>query len=153
MITPDLEGRVHGCILVFRDISERKAAEREINEAQARLQRVVTDMAIPTMVFADDGEVVLVNAAWTGISGFDAGELRTVPAWTRKAYGEGAEAMDAAIARLPTPAPAARACPRAGASTTRAAGADRAASRAAATRAAGRRAATRGRSHAARRRP
>jgi len=96
----DPQGRVHGCILVFRDISERKAAEREINEAQARLQRVVTDMAIPTMVFADDGEVVLVNAAWTGISGFDAGELRTVPAWTRKAYGEGAEAMDAAIARL-----------------------------------------------------
>ena len=91
---------MHGCILVFRDISERKAAEREIGEAQARLQRVVTDMAIPTMVFADDGEVVLVNAAWTGISGYAAAELRTLPAWTRSAYGERAEAMDAVIARL-----------------------------------------------------
>ena len=96
----DPEGRVHGCILVFRDISERKAAEREIHEAQARLQRVVTDMAIPTMVFADDGEIVLVNAAWTGISGFDAADLRTLPAWTRNAYGERAEAMDAVIAKL-----------------------------------------------------
>ena len=91
---------MHGCILVFRDISERKAAEREIGEAQARLQRVVTDMAIPTMVFAEDGEVVLVNAAWTGISGFGAGELRTLPAWTRNAYGERAEAMNAVIAKL-----------------------------------------------------
>ena len=96
----DPQGRVHGCILVFRDISERKAAEREIGEAQARLQRVVTDMAIPTMVFADDGEIVLVNAAWTGISGFAAAELRTLPAWTRNAYGERAEAMNAVIARL-----------------------------------------------------
>ena len=96
----DPQGRVHGCILVFRDISERKAAEREIGQAQARLQRVVTDMAIPTMVFADDGEVVLVNAAWTGISGFAAAELRTLSAWTRNAYGERAAAMDAVIARL-----------------------------------------------------
>jgi PAS domain S-box-containing protein len=96
----DRQGRVHGCILVFRDISERKAAEREIGEAQARLQRVVTDMAIPTMVFADDGEVVLVNAAWTGITGFAAAELRTIPAWTKKAYGERAAAMDAVIAGL-----------------------------------------------------
>jgi PAS domain S-box-containing protein len=96
----DLQGRVHGCILVFRDISERKAAEREIGEAQARLQRVVTDMAIPTMVFADDGEIILVNAGWTGISGFAAAELRTVAAWTRNAYGERAEAMNAVIARM-----------------------------------------------------
>jgi PAS domain S-box-containing protein len=96
----DPQGRVHGCILVFRDISERKAAEREIGEAQARLQRVVTDMAIPTMVFADDGEVVLVNAAWTGISGYSAAELRTLPAWTHNAYRERAEAMNAVIAAL-----------------------------------------------------
>ncbi|HSC62747.1 MAG TPA: PAS domain S-box protein, partial [Caldimonas sp.] len=96
----DAQDRVHGCILVFRDISQRKAAEREIGAAQTRLQRVVTDMAIPTMVFADDGEVVLVNAAWTGISGYGADELRTLAGWTKNAYRERAEAMDAVIARL-----------------------------------------------------
>jgi len=96
----DPEGRVHGAILVFRDITERKAAEREIREAQARLQRVVTDMAIPTMVFAEDGEIVLVNAAWTSISGYAAAELRTLSTWIRKAYGERAEAMNSVIAGL-----------------------------------------------------
>src|SRR6185369_16739014 len=69
----DPEGQVHGCILVFRDITERKAAEREVG---------------------------LVNAAWTGISGFDAAELRTLSAWTRNAYRERAEAMNAVIAGL-----------------------------------------------------
>ena len=96
----DRQGRVHGCILVFRDISERKAAEREIGAAQARLQRVVTDMAIPTMVYADDGEIVLVNGAWTGISGYGAAELATIPQWTQKAYGARAEAMNVVIASL-----------------------------------------------------
>jgi PAS domain S-box-containing protein len=96
----DGHGQVHGCILVFRDISERKAGERELGEAQARLQRVVADMPIPTMVFADDGEVLLVNEAWTGISGYSAAELTTIAAWTTKAYGARAEAMNEIIDSL-----------------------------------------------------
>jgi len=94
------DGTVHGCVLVFRDISERKAAERELDEAQSRLTRVVTDMAIPTMVFAEDGEVILVNRAWTRLSGFAAAELTTIPAWTKRAYGERAEAMNEVIESL-----------------------------------------------------
>ena len=93
-------GELLGCVLVFRDISERKAAERELAEAQARLHRVVTDMAIPTMVYAEDGEVILVNEAWTAISGFAAETLASVPEWTRLAYGPRAEAMDTVIGGL-----------------------------------------------------
>ena len=55
-------------------------------------------MAIPTMVFAEDGEVVLVNDAWTGITGYSAAELATIPQWTSKAYGARAKAMNAVIA-------------------------------------------------------
>jgi PAS domain S-box len=96
----DAEGKVGGCVLVFRDISQRKAVERALGEAQARLSRVVTDMAIPTMVYAEDGEVLLINAAWTETSGYSAEELATIPEWTKKAYGERAEAMNAVIASL-----------------------------------------------------
>ena len=96
----DRDGRVQGCVLVFRDISERKAVERALGDAQARLSRVVTDMAIPTMVYAEDGEVVLINSAWTEISGYSAAELETIPEWTRRAYGERSEAMNAIIASL-----------------------------------------------------
>jgi PAS domain S-box-containing protein len=93
-------GRVHGCVLVFRDISERKAVERALAEAQERLSRVVTDMPIPTMVYADDGQVLLVNAAWTGTSGWSAAELTTIAEWTRRAYGERAATMAGEIAAL-----------------------------------------------------
>ena len=96
----DAGGAVHGCVLVFRDVSQRRASDRALAEAQARLSRVVTDMAIPTMVYAEDGEVLLINQAWTEISGYAAEELKTIQQWTSKAYGERAETMNAVIDSL-----------------------------------------------------
>jgi len=94
------DGTVLGCVLVFRDISARKASELALGEARARLQRVVTDMAIPTMVYADDGRVLLVNRAWTTTTGYAAEELPTVREWTRRAYGARAAMMDTVIGAL-----------------------------------------------------
>jgi PAS domain S-box-containing protein len=96
----DRAGQVSGCVLVFRDISARKATELALGAAQSRLQRVVTDMAIPTMVHADDGEIVLVNGAWTGITGYTAAELTTTREWTKRAYGTRAETMNQLIGSL-----------------------------------------------------
>jgi len=94
------DGQVVGCVLVFRDISGRKANELALGEARARLQRVVTDMAIPTMVYAEDGRVLLVNRAWTAITGYTADELTTLPEWTRRAYGTRAAMMNTVIGAL-----------------------------------------------------
>ncbi|MBV9891204.1 MAG: PAS domain S-box protein, partial [Rhizobacter sp.] len=96
----DGDGQMRGCVLVFRDISARKASERALGQAQERLSRVVSDMAIPTMVYAEDGEVLLVNFAWTETSGYSADELATIAEWTRRAYGEHGDAMAALITSL-----------------------------------------------------
>jgi len=94
------DGVVLGCILVFRDISDRKASEVALGEARARLQRVVTDMAIPTMVYAEDGRILLVNRAWTTVTGYSAEELTTLPEWTRRAYGARGAMMNTVIGAL-----------------------------------------------------
>ena len=77
-----------GAVLVFRDISERKKTEKALRDAESRLRRVVMDMAVPTMAFADDGSVVLVNDAWVDGTGFGRGELSTIADWAAKAYPE-----------------------------------------------------------------
>ena len=89
----DSAGHVLGCVLVFRDIAARRASERALVEARAALERIVTDMAIPTMVYAEDGEVMIVNRAWTGLSGYSAAELATLSDWMRRAYGQRAPMM------------------------------------------------------------
>ena len=82
------EDGVVGAVLVFRDISERKKTEKALRDAEARLRRVVMDMAVPTMAFADDGSVVLVNDAWVDGTGYRRDELATIADWAAKAYPE-----------------------------------------------------------------
>ncbi len=89
----DSAGQVLGSVLVFRDIGTRKAAERDLRDARGRLELVVGGMAIPTMVYAEDGEVRLVNRAWAETSGYPAGELVTLSDWMSRAYGQRAPMM------------------------------------------------------------
>ncbi len=89
----DDAGHVLGCVLVFRDITERKATERALDAARSRLELIVTDMAIPTMVYVEDGQVLMVNRAWTDISGYSAAELANLSDWMSRAYGQRAPMM------------------------------------------------------------
>ena len=89
-----------GAVLVFRDISERKKTEKALRDAEARLRRVVMEMAVPTMAFADDGSVLLVNDAWIDGTGFARSELSTIADWAAKAYPERAGFMRQHIASL-----------------------------------------------------
>ena len=82
-----------GAVLVFRDISERKKTEKALRDAEARLRRVVMEMAVPTMAFADDGSVLLVNDAWVDGTGYGRDELSTIADWAAKAYPERAGFM------------------------------------------------------------
>jgi PAS domain S-box-containing protein len=96
----DAAGQLLGCILVFRDITGRKASERAVAGARTALERIVTEMAIPTMVYAEDGEVLIVNRAWTGISGYAAKELATLTDWMTRAYGQRAPMMSHVVRSL-----------------------------------------------------
>ena len=84
---------VVGAVLVFRDISERKKTEKALRDAEARLRRVVMEMAVPTMAFADDGSVLFVNDAWVDGTGYGRDELSTIADWVAKAYPERAGFM------------------------------------------------------------
>ena len=94
------DGRVVGCVLVFRDNSERRRNERALAAAQAQLRGIVMQMAIPTMVYAEDGEVVLVNEAWTGLSGHGPEQIPTLREWTSRAYGPHGDEILAALQRM-----------------------------------------------------
>ena len=82
------DGKVGGYVLVFRDISERKHAEAALRGAEARLGDALMQMGTPALLYAEDGEMLLVNQAFVEHTGYARDEVPTVAEWTRRAYGE-----------------------------------------------------------------
>ena len=80
----------------FATSSERKASELALARRRGRAcSGSSRDMAIPTMVYAEDGTIVLVNRAWTRHHRLrQADELTLRARWTRRAYGARAAMMN-----------------------------------------------------------
>ena len=83
-----VDGRgVIGAGIVAQDVTDRLNAEEDLKRSEDRFRRTVDEIAIPTMMHADDDQILLVNKAWTEITGYGPDELRTVDDWTARAYG------------------------------------------------------------------
>ncbi len=73
--------------------SARQRGESSLRTSEARLRRITDESAFPMMVHAEDGEILQVNRAWLGISGYAREDIPTNQAWLEKAYGEKAQAV------------------------------------------------------------
>jgi PAS domain S-box-containing protein len=63
------------------------------------LSRALFDAPYPIMIRRDDGRVLMINAAWTQITGYALEDIPTLQEWTNKAYGEQALQREAFIIR------------------------------------------------------
>ncbi len=96
----DAAGRPIRMIGVVRDITDQKHTEDALIDSEDRFRRAILDSPLPIILHANDGEIVLVNAAWTELSGYESKDIPTVNAWLEKAYGERKELAEARIKNL-----------------------------------------------------
>lgn len=76
-------GEIVGAVLVFRDISARRAEELRLRESREQLRRALAEAAMPTLLFDERGRVQLSNRAWTNGSGWRAEQIATLEDWMR----------------------------------------------------------------------
>lgn len=81
------EGKTTGMLIIARDVNDRRRAEEELRESEARFRRAILDAPVPIMIHSEDGAVLLLSRQWTEITGYGSDELKTVEDWTRLAYG------------------------------------------------------------------
>ena len=91
-VMPPDSGTAHG--LLVTDLTAQKNQEKlaialdALRQTEARFRRAMLEIAIPTLLHADDGEVLLVNKVWSDITGYQLADIPTIKHWTTKAYGE-----------------------------------------------------------------
>ncbi len=56
--------------------------------SEEKFRQAILVAPYPLMIRQDDGRVVMINAAWTEITGYTLEDIPTITEWTQKAYGE-----------------------------------------------------------------
>ncbi|XMB72048.1 PAS domain S-box protein [Mycoplasmatota bacterium WC30] len=74
-------------ITIFRDSSENRKTEMELEEMSSIFSNAIKEAPIPIMIHREDGTIIKISDAWTDISGYSQEDIPTINEWTKKAYG------------------------------------------------------------------
>lgn len=58
-----------------------------------QLRRAVEEAPVPTIMQAEDGQVLQISRSWTALTGYALTDIPTLDAWLSHAYGPGADAV------------------------------------------------------------
>jgi diguanylate cyclase (GGDEF)-like protein/PAS domain S-box-containing protein len=93
----DPNGNPQYLVCVTLDITDRKIAENALLDSETRFREAIAYSPNPIMMHAEDGQVIMISAALTNITGYTLDDLPTIEAWTERAYAVDAERMQARI--------------------------------------------------------
>ncbi|MBV1752142.1 MAG: PAS domain S-box protein, partial [Desulfarculus sp.] len=96
----DLEGNITGIMGVGLDITSRLEMEQALAESEEQFRRAIMSAPLPIMLHAEDGQVIQVNRAWTGLSGYSSEQIKTIDDWVSLAYPGRAAQVKESIQRL-----------------------------------------------------
>ncbi len=97
VLSVDGDGRLTAMLGTCQDVTSVHEADEALRESEDRLRRIVSEAPFPIGLYAEGGEILLVNKAWSRITGYAPEELRTIGEWAARAYGDRKERARADI--------------------------------------------------------
>jgi PAS domain S-box-containing protein len=74
---------------ICMDITERKKDEQILKESEEQFRKAVEGAPIPTIMQAENGQVLQISHSWTELTGYTINHIRSFDEWITKAvYGE-----------------------------------------------------------------
>ena len=83
-----------------KNMLEEKVLERtkELSQSVSQLRNLFANSPFPIMVHSEDGRIIMINQAWTELTGYDIFDIPTLSDWVKNAYGENFNKIDLKIA-------------------------------------------------------
>jgi two-component system CheB/CheR fusion protein len=79
--------RIGGLVIAFFDITQRRKDLQEIQAREDQLRLAIREAPLPVILFAEDGQVILLSKAWEESTGFGVEEMPAVYDWPDGVYG------------------------------------------------------------------
>ncbi|MGE5411664.1 MAG: PAS domain S-box protein [Clostridiales bacterium] len=80
-------------IIVSYFVFQRNKTTYDLKMQKVQFNNAVKYNPLPIMLRADDGEVLLINEAWSERTGYTKKDIKTIDDWVRLAYGENNETI------------------------------------------------------------
>lgn len=74
--------------LLEEEIAERMNVETDLTNSEERFRIALELSPIPSIIYAEDGEIINVNKAWTELTGYSKEELIRIEDWLVRAYDD-----------------------------------------------------------------
>lgn len=100
LILDEEDGRLTAVEGIARDVTEKVLTRQALQTSEARFRTAVEQAPFPIIIHAEDGEILVINQTWAEFTGYDLADLKTIPDWTERAYGERQAPIEEGIDRL-----------------------------------------------------
>jgi len=76
----------------------RRQSQEALRESERRFRLVAEESPLPMQIYAEDGEILRINRAWTELSGYTLEDIPTMRTWLEKSLDE--EGVNQTLARI-----------------------------------------------------